>query len=34
MWNYIFARLIRITFKFGNFTYFTALFPVVLKDFS
>jgi len=34
MWNYIFARLIRITFKFGIFTDFTALFPVVLMDFS
>ena len=34
MWNYIFARLIRITFKFGSFTDFTAFFPVVFKDFS
>ena len=32
--NYIFAHLILITFKFGNFSDFTALFPVVLKGFS
>ena len=30
---YIFARLRRITFKFGSFTNFKALFSVVLTDF-
>ena len=31
--TYIFARLRRITFKFGNFTNIKALFPVVSTDF-
>jgi len=31
--SYILAHLRRITFKFGNFTNFKALFPVVLTDF-
>ena len=28
LWNYIFARLIRITFKLGKFTNFKAPFKV------
>ena len=31
--SYIFARLRSITFKFGNFTNFKALFSVMSKDF-
>ena len=31
--SYIYARLRRITFKFGNFTNMKALFPVVSTDF-
>ena len=31
--SYIFARLRRITFKFGKFTNFKALFPVMSTDF-
>ena len=32
--SYILALLRRITFKFGNFTNFKALFSVVSMDFS
>ena len=31
--SYIFVRLRRVTFKFGNFTNFKALFQVVSTDF-
>ena len=31
--SYIFARLRRITFNFGKFTNFKALFPLVSRDF-
>ena len=33
LWSYTTARLRRITFKFGSFSNFKALFPVVSKDF-
>ena len=32
--SYIFVRLRRVTFKFGNFTNLKALFQVVSTDFS